>query len=412
MIKKVFFLMAAITLLTYSCTGSEEEIQNTPTQTYISLNPNVASTRAAMMDLDSLKNDPDGFRVYAYSNGSTSWYNDGLNSIDGTNNHVFETATGWGFQSSVLWPAATTVSMTFMAYYPSVISTTTLTGVSALPPPSSALTLDFAIPSSKFHQIDILVAKETVSSKPASGELLLTFKHILSKVNIIVSTSDGTTPISDPDHKVYVLAVGFCNLISTNSFDALSGDWWPSPTTTSSYDYFNSFEQLSAPDIYPEKEFSNATEASFFSDDKFEHLMLLPQEPAEWDLSGDPANDAYIRMLYRVENPSYTDSIGYASAENHPSHGLGISSWDWYEGPLYLLVGYAYKTEWKPGEAYEYNIPILPGSKGGILLDKRFYDNQGNPTDLEFNGNLWEHVTKLTPYVKDWDYKASTEVID
>ena len=391
--------MAAMALLAFSCTKSEEE-NILSTQDYISLNPDMAITYAAMMDLDSLKNDPWGFSVYALTNDNNVYINGDNNVYDGT---------GWGFSTQYTWPASGLFPMTFYVYYPNSFFSKlyTVCGDCFYAP------YDFPmlIPSSKDDQEDLLFAREIASDKPISGELSLEFKHILSKVNFTVSTTET-------NQKVYVLAAGFCNLFAGSTYLGNISDF-ASLFTPRNFDYFNSFEPLTS-GAYLEKEFVNATNVSFYSsaEGQKEHLFLLPQEPDVWDVTSGPITDpdiagkAYIRVLYRYENATCTDSIGYAFASNHPTiKAAQPSGWSSYNEPLYLLVGYTFFAKWKSGESYSYNIP-LPGSGGGILLDTYFYDNQGNQTDLEFNGNLYDHVLdnincSLSPLVNDWDHKAS-----
>ena len=400
------FLMAATALLTYSCTTSEEE-NILSTQDYISLNPDMASTYAAMMDLDSLKNDNNGFFVHAEMNDNSTY-------IYGEN-HVYDAKNGWSFSTPYPWPA-TGYPMTFYAYYPAPSVSNLYSLCSECFP--APYVFPMMIPTSKEDQEDLLFARKTANSKPDSGELPLDFIHILSKVNFTVSTTDALGPISDPNHKVYVLAVGFCNLYAGSWFWGDNIEFGPC-FTPQDFNYFNSFEPISS-GIYEEKDFADATNASFYSsaDGQKEHLFLLPQEPDVWDVTsgaGPQPDEAYIKMLYRLENSFYNDSIGYEFASNHPDYEDSDLEAAGYDGPLYLLVGYSFDATWVSGTAYSYNIP-LPGGGGGILLDTYFYDNQGNQTDLAFDCNLYDHVfgssCKLASAVYDWDYKAPKKSFD
>jgi len=420
MIKKVIFSMAAVALLTFSCTRSEVENFNITTPNAISLNPNTASTRAAIMDLDSLKLDVYGFVVYADTVGtaiSDDWFIDRANHVFGTD--------GWGFYPSILWPN-TGYPLVFLAYYPDDSNSGVITGVTtpALPFTSSSLELAISIPPEKGLQEDILVARDTqLIEKPSNGQLQIDFKHILSKVNFTVSTSDGTSLITDPDHKAYILAVGFSNLFSTNTFEAVDDTWGPLAPgdPTADYNYHNAFVGLTGADIYDEIEFVNADKNPFFTGAAADtsHLMLLPQDPIKWVVTGTiaaPTNEAHIKMLYRLQVSGNDDFIGYLHADDHDDYST-TPSIAGYTDQLYVLVGFSYAGTWESGKGYSYDIP-LPGKGGGIYLDVNYYDNQGNKTDLVIPGAVIgghvlgiDHIT-LDPDITNWNNQTSTEVED
>ena len=335
-----------------------------------------------------MKNDPAGFAVYAHTAGATGWYNDGVESIDGTNNHVFQN-NGWGFSSTVLWPV-TGYPMAFMAYYPDSAVSKVITSVNSVVPPSTTLILGISIPASKDEQEDVLIARDTAKTgKPVEGQMSLRFRHILSKVNFTVTnTVSGQT--------AYVLAVGFCNLFSKNTFNAANDNWnvlssGVSPIDT--FDYYHAFKPLSGTEVYTPTIFTGADKASFFAGtaDETKHLILLPQRPVTWDITGTSisapgANEAYIRMLYRLVNAT-VDIVGFATAALHDDYVTGD-----YAGPLYVLVGFSFDAIWESGGSYQYDIPI-PGTGGGILLDTYYYDNQGAPTKFIIDGkNLYDRI--------------------
>ena len=422
MIKKVIFSMAAIALLTFSCTRSEVENLNVSAPDAISLNPWTASTRAAIANLDSLKNDPLGFVVYADTAGATSWYISGAS-------HIFNTTTGWGFSPLVLWPVIPTeYPVVFRAYYPDDASLTPgILTVGAAVPPATALDLTFVVPTVIEEQIDLLAAQDTAFSKPLNGLLNMNFKHILSKVNFTITNHDGTSQTSDADHKVYVLAVGFCNLYSTNTYDVVN-EAWPalaSGDPIADYNYYNSFVPLTGTDVYEELEFNDADKDLIIPSPprRFENLMLLPQDDQDvWDISGiilDPTGttDKYIKLLYRLQVSGNDDEVGYLDAINCPGYPGSVLP-SGYRDPLYVLVGYAYAGTWEPGKGYSYDIP-LPGVGGGIYLDDFYYDNQGNKTDLPISGAvIGGHVMSvdhiiINPAVALWDdTPGSSDVLE
>ena len=409
MVKKVILLMAAMAFLAFSCTVTEVVVPNVTTLDAISLNPNTASTRAVIKDRDSLQNDPVGFVVYADTATTfttTVWFIEG-------ENHAYGTANGWSFTPAIAWPSK--YPLAFLAFYPEAGAGHVITSVTdVLTPTSTSVELTIEIPTAKDGQEDVIVARDTAKTgKPSGGELPLNFKHILSKVNFTVSTDD-------PTDKAYVLAVGFCNLVSTATFEATDDSWTLGTygTDIDTFNYYNAFEPI-AGGFRPEIEFMNANKDSLFTGAaaKTEHLMLLPQDPDVWDISDPilhPTNlEAHIRLLYRLEVTGNPDRVGYADAQDHDDWSVFGAS---YTGPLYVMVGYAYDATWESGKGYSYDIPI-PGTGGGIYLDEFYYDNEGNRTDLRIPGAvLYGHVLgdniSLPADVEDWIDEPSSDVFD
>ena len=415
MIKKVIFSMAAIALLTFSCTRSEVENQNFSAPSVISLNPNTASTRAAIMDVDSLKLDAYGFVVYADTVGTIAnsdvWF-------IGGEDHIFG-AGGWGFTPPILWPYSG-YPVVFLAYYPNVLYSNVIDAVTpaTVPFTTSSLELAIIVPPERDLQEDVLVALDTQKiAKPMDGQLHIDFKHILSKVNFTVSTYDSKSTTPDPDYDAYVLAVGFVNLYSTNTFEATDFSWG-TPSSPETYNYYNAFDALTAPDFYQELGFNNSNRDSFYTANAGnpEHLMLLPQDDSRaWDLTAPPTTEAYIKMLYRLEYQG-RDSVGFAVASNCDDYTGSQLDTDNYLDQLYVLVGYSYDGAWESGKGYRYDIPI-PGPGGGILLDTYYYDIYGNPTDLEIpDAVIGEPVLSkrfiiLEPEVSPWVDESPSTVI-
>jgi len=239
----------------------------------------------------------------------------------------------------------------------------------------------------------VLVARDSAMTRPGSGGLPLSFKHILSKVNFSVSTWDNAGRVTDPEQKVFVLAVGFCNLHRSALYHVHNETWDTLFPERDTYDYFNSFTPLTT-GFYQDIMFIDTVNAPFYSSasGEKEHLILLPQQPNMWDITGTTISDpdineeAYIRMLYRLENLS-GDIVGFATAESHDDYVIGD-----YDGPLYVLVGYAFDANWESAGSYQYDIPI-PGTGGGILLDIYYYDNQDKPTKFIIDGkNLYDRI--------------------
>ena len=412
--KKTFFAAMTLALMAVSCTQNEVEDVNIVSSDAIALNPSTAVTRASIWTLDTLKNDGSGFVVYA-TNGSTptGWNTD----INGKNNHQWKPSESkWGFANSVNWPSTPAdYPMTFYAYYPSVAKNV-ISDVSNFP----NVLLKVTIPRDKTEQRDLLAGKGATNNKPASGSLAMGFNHILSKVNFTVTNSVA-------GQEAFIQALGFVNLKDTCTYNVVTPAWGSQDikATRDTFDYFNAFTPSAT--AYTSKTFKNVTNASFFAASDNANLMLLPQAHTSWNT--DPAvatvvppvkSDSYVRMLYRVEDPTNPDYIGFKNATSHSAYTANTMPIPGYTGPLFVLVGYSYSstTDWNAGKGYIYNIPV-PGTTGGRLLDEYLYDDHGNKTILKVPGGSVPGVIissddeiRLDPTVNAWDDQTPDSIIE
>jgi hypothetical protein len=418
MVKNFIYSAAVIALMMVSCTQNEMEVFDVTTSDAIALNPGTATTRATVTYLSTLQGDANGFIVYATSGAAfSSWYSDGTNSINGIA-HKYS-AGKWGFNPDIKWPAATTgYPMNFYAYYPQRgTGNDVVTNVTATYNPVS-IELDVTIPTDILKQKDVIHAKNSTAAKPGSSNLLMNFKHALSKVNFTVTNSDGTNNLSAADQEAFILATGFNNLFTAGKFNIVTEAWNPylagaAAGTRTGYNYYNAF--VPSPTAYVQKSFKGAVDKAFFTGID-SNLMLLPQNPQIWGAVTIPpalpaANDAYVQMMYRVENnaaPVNPDYIGYKNATAHPNYAASALAARNYTGPLFVKVGFIFQAGWLSGKGYTYNIPV-PGAGGGRLLDEYYYDDHGNRTDLEVIGTdpgdpiLGDGFIHLIPKVTDWD---------
>ena len=419
--KKIVFGALTLAIVAMSCSVNEMEDINITSSEAIALNPSTAVTRASITYLSTLQSDANGFVVYAENGASPSVWND---DIKGLNNHVFANGK-WNFSPKVQWPAnAADYPMTFFAYYPQMPNDV-ITSVSATHPD---VELNVTVPSDQSEQLDVLAGQNTANSKPASSVLSMNFQHILSKVFFSVSNSYKGS--ANTTQNAYVLAIGFNQLFNTNTYEVRTNLWGTPANTLEEYNYYNEFADLfGTSNTYTEMVFNSATQAKFYTGTTFDasYLMLLPQSPTAWNTSGNPtdvvapsATEAYVRMWYRVEetSPANDDFIGYKSAKTHPDYAGSATETAGYEGPLYVLVGYSYNSTWIAGKGYQYDIPV-PGTTGGRLLNKYYYDEQGHLTDLEVEYIDVPEVIlpddddiHLNPIITDWDNNTNVNVIE
>ena len=405
--KKIVLAALTFATMAISCTENEVAEINIPTSEAIALNPSTAATRATVLTLDSLKR-PGGFVVYAESGTSPSaWYNNGTQAIDGTNNHVWNApASKWGFQTAVPWPAnSSDYPMTFYAFYP-----TSAAGL-GLKDDHPRLTGDVTIQKDVKKQVDLLAAVSSTAGKPTSGTLVMSFKHILSKVNFAVANID-TNGVASTSQNAHVLALGFMNLYKNNVYDYRTATWSTAfPLLRDTFSYYNQFVST-YPVPYVPKVFHNASNPEKFFIGADSNLMLLPQNPTVWNTAANPvlaptANEAYVALIYRIEEFDNDDYIGFKQASSHSGYETSFLKAEGYNGPLFVKVGYAYNSNWSMGKSYLYNIP-LPGETGGRLLSGYLNDEYGRETDLKAPGEVGEVVISkeaniiLQPVVSDW----------
>ena len=400
---------------------NETEVINVPTSDAIALNPSTAVTRASITTKTNLQ---DNFQVYATSGMfPTGWYSDGNASISGSNHHYLD-GNKWDFRSPVKWPKVEEKEkypMFFYAFYP----TTPNSVFQAVTTDHTNLSLDVTIPQEVGSQVDIVATVATVTAKPATSNLTLTFHHILSKVNFAV-----TNTYTEPGDIAYVQAVGFVNINSKNTYDVMTQTWATTYNTPLNYNYFQSFVEdgISGQVVMNGKPFDkDADKERFFDGNSVPtlagaNLMLLPQTPNLWKVTVGPEDTArpgngesYVRVMYRYEHHQDPNFIGFFNAQEHPGIENSITH-KTYEGPLYVYAVFTYDGDWVKGQGFLYNIP-LPGDGGGRLYDDHYYDKFGNRTDLKVPfGEIDKPIIAsddfihLVPIVTDWEKDDERDV--
>ena len=346
-------ILAGLTIMTLMFAGcSRDEVSsiNESDANSIGFELSTGKTRADVVDLGVLQRDADGFGVFA-TNGSSS-----ATFID-NKAYKYEGDTWKWAELNMLWPTQKTgFPVNFYAYYP--LSKTALT---------KSLTADYRVEETPENQVDYLAANQVgVADKPISRSVLLTFRHILSKIDFMIVTGSKVT--------VEVQSITIRNVGNSGTFNHAILAW-----TTPPYIWNSSFSYMTAP-LKAANTFAGQTSAKAVTGSSGS-LMLMPQ-----NLSGRPWNKesllslaslSYIEVVYRVyETDSGTDVIGFTDASEHEDYAGGVT------GPLFVKVGYPLPTDWLMGKAYAYTIHIGDGSSGGNLIEENFIDENGNVTDL------------------------------
>jgi hypothetical protein len=234
---------------------------------------------------------------------------------------------------------------------------------------TGAYTFEFNVNGTRGSFEDQLFAeKNNVTMKPVDGKVRLDFKHIFSKINYAVSTSQGVT--------VEIQHISLRGLARDADFTCgVPGMSWGNWSTLTS-----NYQSVGAP-VMPENIFTDATAAPVAL--KYDFPMIIPQTGRGWAVQAAPTvtTDAYLEVEYRVyETATGKDIIGFSDATEHPRYAdLG----DGETGALFVKVGYSLPTVWEPGKAYNYVLHLGdPAYTGGNLIDDTFQDKDGNDTLL------------------------------
>lgn len=370
--KKTMFGLAMCALFLASCSNDPSVGEST------AVNPDqinfiTSTTRAQITDLPALQSSTAGFVVYATSGSApTGWFA----GIDGTNNYRYN-AGNWGWAGvAPQWP--TTVAgypMNFYAYFAS-----SYTGFTPSVTAPSVLMGEYTI-QAEAQQVDFLAAKTSTASKPASGQLTMTFNHILSKINFQLVPGYGAD--------VYLQSLNVNNVGNKRTYDFIASTWNAQPAAfTSSYIYKATAKPATKITGVDATELAALSVLPTNMD-----LMLMPQTAASWvPVSGVSPANAYMGFIYRIETASNPNAIGYKLANSHPNYSsLTPAEQSALNGkPLFVKAGYPFGTSpftWDMGKGYTYNIQLgTAASMNGYLLDNRYYDENGNPVNLTING--------------------------
>ncbi len=395
--KKIFFLFASAALFTVGCTTDESSEVSTLRSGTNSIGFISNTTRADIITLDELKDDGAGFVVYATNGNSPTVWN---TEIKGKNNYIFnDTDNTWEWDSTTpKWSDdSADYDMNFYAYYAAdytdIVADDTTIGA-----------VDVAYTADVDGQVDLLTATASVSTRPAGDKVALTFKHILSKIDFgVVVGTDVTT---------HIQAVGFSTICNNRSYKIATDVWDVQPTNAtddySDYSYLDTTKDA----------ISNSADGSIAGTRG--SLMMIPQTTTSWaPASSATPKDAYIYIIYRLEQGTNLNSIGYADAANHPDFD-SVANADLDGDPLFVKVGYPVADgdmEWESGNAYTYNINLgTTSATNGYLIDEYYYDEDGNPTDLEVeNKEIGDPISdgyiNFIVDVEDWNDAVESDLL-
>ena len=352
--KRIVILGVTIALTIASCTKDEVTNVNLREDSVIGFELSTGKTRAYVNDINKLEADATGFGVYATNKLIPELF------IDNSSYKYNSTANVWLWNGKkIFWPEnEEDYPINFYAYYPKAV---TILGYSLKHP--------YEIAEDPKFQLDLLAANQlNVVARPELDNVPLYFKHILSKIDFKVVTSEDVT--------VEVQSIAIRNVGNAGTFNYSNLEWYEAPTQ------FNSdYSYMKAP-VVPENIFAgtkNPTDVTGSGGS----FMLMPQDLSErgWNMKiATLAQQSYIEVVYRMyETETGKDIVGFTDAEDHPNYKEIGSK---VEGSLFVKVGYPLPTEWLMNKAYNYVIYLDGSSSGGTLIDENFIDEEGEDTDL------------------------------
>ena len=345
--------LSIMTLMFASCSKDDVSSVNNRDANSVGFEISTGKTRADVANLGALQQAADGFVVFATNGASSATF------IDNKAYKYEGGAWKWA-ELDMLWPTQDAgYPVNFYAYYPK--TNTPLTG---------SLKADFTIAETPETQMDLLAAQQTgVGVKPISGDVLLTFRHMLSKIDFKIVTGSKVT--------VEVQSISVRNVGNTATFNFANLAW-----STPPYKWNSGYNYMQAP-VKNANKFAGQNVAKDVTGSSGS-LMLMPQNLSGrgWDKTIYGLNTlSYIEVVYRMyETESGKDLVGFTNASDHPDYtDLGSV----VTGPLFVKVGYPLPTNWEMGKAYAYSIHIGDGnSTGGNLIEETFIDEEGEETDL------------------------------
>lgn len=283
------------------CRKEDTPAPDTPSGTPIAFTPETA-TKAAVSGVEDIQNDPNGFRVWGWFQGTTSGPMFGADGTQVTYEYdtTLETYV-WTYSPTRYWMNG---NYDFAAIYPAAITTgegeaaTTTKIAGTYAPATTGGTPVLTVPNfDATTQADLLVAFKTgINGLTHPDYVTLDFKHVLSNVQLrlTLDEDDFFEPTEDGGKRqvgyAYVSIVGFNNISTTGTLTASgSSVQWGS--------YGNGQMRLN----YTDNPLQVTLERQdFFGEDG---LLVIPQEFADKD------GELYIRVVINNSIGSNSESI-------------------------------------------------------------------------------------------------------
>jgi hypothetical protein len=240
--KKIFLIAAAAALVLSSCSKSTVSEDTSDVNAIGFGTYSGTATKADASLVNGTKLAAGSFGVYGYITTGANW-STGASPAFMTNQAVaFDGASTYTYSPKRYWPKDETNLLSFYGYYPLATSTNGITP--SLTKTSTGLgTYTFAVASASENQVDFMVsnlAKDltwsnagTATGSGKNGLVKLTFKHMLTQVNVKFATT------ADNDTKVKIKEVTFKNIKNAGTLtvadETPSDSWWDITGTPSAF---------------------------------------------------------------------------------------------------------------------------------------------------------------------------------
>ncbi len=281
---------------------------------------------------------------------------------------------------------------------------------------------------------DLLYMGDIVSAVPAAGKVYSTFKHALSKVDLVSKVGIN---------HVVANYIAFSNLQSTGvpaiSATVMSSDLkWTAGSQTTSYENINKKIALS--------ETARAialTESAIISNvanttaSRTANMKLIPQtiegdyadlqaaikshQADESYATADYSEFKYIEVMYRMKGPQNEGVIGYENAAYHPNFKKTAQEvQDKYNGkPLYVRGAFVMSNDLALKVSSYYKLNLNFNTFGGLLMDDYYYDQNGDRTEFKVLADIEtgdpiipgdDTVIGITVVVDEWTTESDTDM--
>jgi hypothetical protein len=350
--KNLYFLAAVAAFVLGSCTvkealdppaGPEDEVNAIGFGTFLDRAPqNGIKPLADILDIDGLKARNPGFRVEAYTSGTTSWndWNDGARTA--TPNFMSDQPVTWSdggddpgtwtYSPIKYWPRTGSgwANVHFFAYI-------SLTGGSpnVTFAPAGATNGDpqlyCTMPSAYSTQRDLIVdAEYNVTHDTDNGKVKFKFDHVLSRIGFQAQLQDTYAPATVTISSLDFYYNGLC-ISGTYTFNSGTGDGSDKNNKAGKWDVTGGRGGNNTGSLVSSSSPATLTTMPYDISGTYtprHYLMLIPQRNA--------ANQAYVLVTYVIHYPttplSQTNTVRAYLPETTPT--------------------------WEPGKAYTYTLNI------------------------------------------------------
>lgn len=317
-------MMAMATLLVASCAQNEITEANPGTNQEIGFKVYTgAQTKGAVADNTALKSS--GFGILAYATGTNTWAGTSETPSFMYNQEVTFNSPDWEYTPIKYWSKDPAQKITFFGYAPYDADGTTHGPALSASTAQGNPAITFTVKDAAADMVDLLTDETQKDKTNASGAIAFSFKHILSRANLVAKAATtlatGTSIVvksakilGSTNHagtKFYKTAT------YTTDLSAGTAGAWAAGTATFSADYdlagvLNTAAISGLPTDYTTQgikiDAANTTaEVKLFKDDQY--LFLIP-------VTSFAKGDIQIKFDYDIVSPDASDPTNKSVVSN------------------------------------------------------------------------------------------------